>query len=81
MALSDKLTAPKPAMHGLPCSIGTLLAELEGAERTALETMLADRNWSQDMIWQALRDEGYTAGRQSVNRHRAGKCRCVKDAA
>jgi hypothetical protein len=81
MALSDKLSAPPQAMHGLPCSIGSLLSELEGAEKEALEHMLATRQWSQDMIWQALKDEGYTVGRQSVNRHRAGKCRCERDAA
>jgi hypothetical protein len=81
MALSDKLAAPPAPMHGLPCSIGTVLDKLEGAEKTALEAMLGDRAWSQDMIWQALRDEGYQVGRQSVNRHRAGKCRCVRDAA
>jgi hypothetical protein len=68
-------------MHGLPCSIGALLDQLDGTEKTALETMLSDRAWSQDMIWSALRDEGYPVGRQSVNRHRAGKCRCAKDAA
>lgn len=81
MALSERLTAPQTAMHGLPCSIGALLGQLDAGEKTALETMLATRQWSQDMIWQALKDEGHTVGRQSVNRHRAGKCRCVRDAA
>lgn len=77
MALKDRLAEPPKPMTGLPCSIGTLLNELDGDERAALETMLADRAWSQEMIWRALRDEGHVAGRQSVNRHRAGKCRCA----
>lgn len=81
MALHEKLNKPQPPMHGLPCSIGTVLEALDDTEKQALETMLADRSWSQDMIWQALKDEGYTVGRQSVNRHRADKCRCDKAAA
>jgi hypothetical protein len=77
MALSDKLAEPRQQpMHGMPCSIGALLDRLEGTEKVALETMLADRAWSQEMIWRALSEEGYTVGRQSVNRHRGGKCRC-----
>lgn len=82
MALTDKLAAPPAAaVHGKPCSIGHLLRTLDGPERDALQAMLDDRTWSQQMIWEALRDEGYEAGRQSVNRHRGGRCRCAEDVA
>lgn len=78
MALADKLANPPAgATTGLPCSIGALLDRLEDAERAALQTMLDDRSWSQTMIWETLKSEGYTVGRQSVNRHRGNKCRCT----
>lgn len=78
MALAERLTAPPTAgTPGLPCSIGALLDNLQGAERDALQAMLADRAWSQHMIWTALHEEGHTVGKQSINRHRGGKCRCT----
>lgn len=83
MALSDKLNAPTPpSPHGLPCSIGALLDQLEGDEKAALEHMLATPAvWNATRLYDAVRDEGYTIGRQSVNRHRRRACRCYKDAA
>lgn len=77
MALANK--KPPKSMHGLPCSVGELLNNLEGDELAALKTMLGtpeQRGWSATAIWQACRDEGYEIGLQSVNRHRGGKCRC-----
>lgn len=79
MALADRITAPEYGLTGKPCSVGALLDTLEGSELAALEQILADRNWSQAMVWKALTDEGYEVGLQSVNRHRGGKCRCAKD--
>lgn len=79
MALADRITAPDYAQHGKPCSVGVLLDTLQGAELAALEQILADRAWSQAMVWKALTDEGYEVGMQSVNRHRGGKCRCAKE--
>jgi hypothetical protein len=82
MALSDRVTKPAPAaLHGLPCSIGSLIAQLDGKELTALNTMLFDLGWNAGQVYDALRDEGFTVGRQSINRHRGQKCRCFKDAA
>lgn len=81
MALSEKLsTRPDAAIHGKPCSVGALLADetIPQLERNALQQMLDDRLWSQQMIWDALRDEGFSVGRQSINRHRGGKCRCAQ---
>ena len=79
MALSDRVATTKQAIHGKPCSVGVLLDTLQGDELDALNSILADRDWSQAMVWKALTDEGYEVGLQSVNRHRGAKCRCVKD--
>lgn len=81
MALKDQLNQPKKSMHGTPCSVGALLDELDGEELDALNAMLYTLGWDAGRIYDALRDEGYTVGRQSINRHRGGRCRCVKDAA
>lgn len=82
MALADKITAPPPATQsGLPCSIGSLISQLEGVELAALNTMLFELGWNAGQVYDALRDEGYTVGRQSINRHRGRKCRCFKEAA
>ena len=79
MALADRLTEPPAPIHGTPCSVGVLLDTLEGAELEAFKAMLGtpeQRGWSQDAIYTALTDEGYRVGRQSINRHRGGRCRC-----
>lgn len=82
MALADRVTKPAPTtVHGLPCSIGALLERLAGDELAALNTMLFDLGWNAGQVYDALRDEGYTVGRQSINRHRGQKCRCFRDAA
>lgn len=84
MALSDRVTNPPKAKCGVPCSVGTLLASLEGAERDALLAMLGtpeQRGWSAFDIYTALTEEGHTVALQTINRHRGGKCRCGKDAA
>lgn len=82
MGLSERVSNPPPApVHGHPCSIGALLDTLEGDERDALLAMLFDLGWNATQVYDALRDEGYTVGRQSINRHRGGKCRCFKVAA
>lgn len=78
MALADRLKDPRPNPAGLPCSVRVLLDTLQGDDLAAFQHMLGSREWSQDMIWQALADEGHRIGRQSVNRHRGGKCRCAK---
>lgn len=80
MALADKITAPPKPQHGLPCSIGSLLNQLEGAELEAFQTMLGTperRGWPATAIWRACLDEGHEIGLQSINRHRGGKCRCA----
>lgn len=80
MALAERINDPAP-ISGLPCSIGALLAKLPKTEAAALNTMLTGtptRRWSQTEIYTAITAEGYDVGRQSVNRHRAGQCRCFR---
>ena len=85
MALSDRINEKRPApIHGYPCSVGKLLAELDGDEREALLHMLGTNErpgWSAADIFAALTSEGHTVGYQTINRHRGGKCRCDKAAA
>lgn len=82
MSLKARVASPPPStIHGLPCSIGTLIAHLDGDELAALNAMLYDLGWNAGQVYDALRDEGYTVGRQSINRHRGQKCRCFRDAA
>lgn len=83
MALAERITQPSPTTPwtGLPCSIGALLASLDPKEAGALNTMLYELGWNSTQVYDALRDEGYTVGRSSINRHRGQRCRCFKDAA
>ena len=84
MALSDRLTAAPKPMHGTPCSVGTLLETLTGTELDALRTMLGtpeQRGWPASSIYDALVAEGHRVGYQQINRHRGGKCRCLRAAA
>lgn len=79
MALVDRLATPPAARQGMPCSVGTLLDKLKGAEHKALLAMLGTPDnwgWSQDAIYDAITAEGYQVGRTSINKHRGGKCRC-----
>lgn len=85
MALADRINGhtgrPTP---GPRCSVGLLLARLEGDELAALETMLGTTErvgWTEGQIYDALTAEGYRVGRQTINRHRGGRCSCLKPAA
>lgn len=78
MALADRVTQPAPERaHGLPCSVGRLLADLPEAEADALRHMLGN-GWSMNQIYDALSDEGHNVGRQTINRHRSRSCRCFR---
>jgi hypothetical protein len=85
MALSDHVKNPQPLpIHGRTCSVGELLAALPEPEAEALNVMLTgtpQRRWSQTEIYDAVTAEGHVVGRQSINRHRAGRCRCFPSAA
>lgn len=79
MSLADH--KPPAPMHGKPCSIGSLLDQLDGAELAAFESMLGapeSPGWPAAAVWEACRAEGYEIGLQSVNRHRGRRCRCFR---
>lgn len=84
MALADRIKEPSTRIHGTPCSVGALLAALPKDEAAALNLMLTgtpERRWSQSEIHDAVTAEGHTVGLQSINKHRAGRCRCFPSAA
>jgi hypothetical protein len=78
VALKDLLEDAPTRMTGKPCSVGALLARLEGDELAALEAMLYRLGWSQRRIYDACTEEGYIVGEQMINRHRSQGCRCFK---
>lgn len=83
MALSERIKHQPSSRTGLPCSVGVLLDQLQGAERDALLVMLGDtehRGWPAGHIYDALVEEGHVVALQSINRHRGKRCRCGKDA-
>jgi len=78
VALADRIAQPAPErVHGLPCSVGKLLAELPEAEADALRHMLSN-GWSQRQVFDALLAEGHVVGQQTINRHRSRGCRCFQ---
>lgn len=82
MALADRIQQPPGrSVHGYPCSVGQLLATLEGDELAAFKTMLGNdeqRGWPAAAIYKAVTDEGHYVGAQSINHHRGKRCRCFK---
>lgn len=84
MALADRIKEPSTSLHGTPCSVGALLDALPKDEAEALNLMLTgtpQRRWSQTEIYDAVTAEGHSVGRQTINKHRAGRCRCFPSAA
>ena len=84
MALSDRIKQPAPApVHGSPCSIGEVYRKVASSktETKALDELLYGLNYNAAQVFDVLTAEGYTIGRQSINRHRGRKCRCYKAAA
>lgn len=83
MALADHIQNRNTG--GLPCSLGQLLEQLDGAELDALRLMLGtpeQRGWTAGDIHAALLAEGHTGvAYRSINHHRGGKCRCSRVAA
>ena len=78
MSLAERVNAPPPPRRqGLPCSVGTLLSALPDAERAALQAMLDNAGlFPASRLWVELDEEGLTVGKQTINRHRRGECRC-----
>lgn len=86
MAFAEKINHPPRRMSGKPCSVQLFideLAEKNPAEKTGFEELLASQK-SGAAIWHSIVEEsaehGYTTqvGKQTVNRHRSGACRCFQ---
>lgn len=81
MALADKLNDTPGGFAGTPCSVGAVLDRLDDADRAALLVALGTperRGLPASRIYDALVADGHRVGFQTINRHRAGKCRCGK---
>ena len=79
MALADRL-AENPPLDIDGCSVGKLLARLDGAELDALQVMLGTPDnwgWTAPDIYEALKAEGHAVGFKAINKHRGSKCRCA----
>ena len=79
MAISARLSAPKQAN---PCKLGSLLREhLLKEDAQFLESVLhvpvgyANRISTQNIL-NAIREEGYSLGISTVERHRLKQCSC-----
>jgi len=84
MTLASRAETPSASpQHGFPCSIGAVVDAVaaDPVETAALNRILYELGWSATQVYEALTDEGFTIGRQSINKHRGRKCRCFKAAA
>lgn len=78
--MSQLSDAPVSArIHGMPCSIETVLASLDDESRADLEAWFRGERpdlGSDDTMWARLQSLGCRVGRQTIGRHRRGECRC-----
>lgn len=75
MALADRDPSARPT--GRPCSVAALLDSMPDDDAETLRGWLANVRASELGIWQELKAEGYTVGRQQIGLHRRGQCRCA----
>lgn len=78
MALADRLANVNPPQAGTPCSVCAVLDTLDDNDRAALLAALGTperRGLPAGAIFDALKADGHKVGFQTINRHRAGKCR------
>lgn len=89
MSLVERAKAKPEKIHGTPCSVGLLLAELEGDELAALQkilfgrpgltgTMRGVRGWDEADVHEAVTAEGYSVAKSQINVHRGKNCRCYR---
>lgn len=71
----DALLEPTPARR-YTCAIREILDSLEEPYKSALEEKLANRANSHEGIRKVLRNAGFPLGQTTIQRHRAGTCRC-----
>lgn len=94
MSLADRVNDRPDTIHGHPCSVGKLIAELEAKpdELAALQLIMYGRTglteptrgykgWYEREVHEALTAEGYAVAKNQINEHRGKRCRCYRDAA
>ena len=64
------------AAKGPPCGLQPLMDSLSTADRTDLETALADQSIYGSTIAKVLRARGYSLADATLRRHRKGDCSC-----
>lgn len=75
-SLAASLAAVPRAPSRKRCWIGTLLTELDPADRTALQEVLDARDVTATAVSQALRAHGHDIRPYNVQRHRRRECAC-----
>ena len=77
VSLLEEIRAAKRA-NGGTCSIATLLAKLDPADRADLiEALAADpETYPTTVIIEVLRARGHKVGEDTIRRHRRGGCKC-----
>jgi len=75
--LLAKLNPEKPKKL---CPIGTVINDLEFAEKEAFEKAFADTSWTSTALHEILISENYSVSYDAVKLHRRGKCICARKA-
>lgn len=75
MNLKEAIDAGRRPTGGI-CSFVALMASLSPADLKVLTDCLADPWYTDAQIARGLTDEGHRFTRTTVQRHRAGDCRC-----
>lgn len=76
MALADSIETYRVKHTGYICSTAKLISELTEADRNVLLNAI-EKGVSTTTLVSALRAEGYKIGDDSLNKHRAGRCKCI----
>ena len=79
MTLYDRLSAIAGETP-TRCPAQRFVDSLPTEEQRLLADLLADPNISTFRIWQELKAEGYSVGRDTISMHRQGRCYCKPEA-
>jgi hypothetical protein len=77
MALKDAIDKQMLKKNDTRCSVQILIDSLSEADRKVLLEAFDSGMPSHPLVY-ALRSEGYKSSDNSMNAHRAGKCKCQK---
>ena len=74
--MADDLAKLRPNHGGTPCSVQTVLKEMNAKDREALLEAIDNPRIQSAGITTVLRNRGYQIAEAAVARHRRGVCRC-----